>query len=305
MGASDGPGVLNAIEELINTGQSAAQICDLLIENLRDLMVFQCAGPDSKVLVLTSDEKQKISAAAAGFDVPALIYNITALEKLRWTLKNSETSRPLLEALLLRLTLSEHFMSLANLSAQVGSAPATAAGLKKNAIANPAAAPAAPAAVPTPVAPTVQADIKSIQTAWPTLVSAFNEMEGGIAPFIIKARPVSFSNNTLEIQFDTGGAGTVAKNMCEKKADAIARIISTSVGTQLTVRFSQGDPAPTGGEAEDAKPAPKPEEVRIERSKILADPAVQMILTGLNATPSDIQKVEIELEEETEEPQVE
>ena len=80
---------------------------------------------------MTADEKQQVSAAAEGFDIPALIYNITALEKLRWTLKNSETSRPLLEALLLRLTLSEHFMSLANLSAQVGSAPATAAGLKK------------------------------------------------------------------------------------------------------------------------------------------------------------------------------
>ena len=132
------------------------------------------------------------------------------------------------------------------------------------------------------------------------LVKAFDGREAGIVPFLTKARPVSLRENTLEIQFDTGGAGTVAKSMCEKKAEAVAEILSGAAGVQLSVRFSQGDPAPTGDEAEDQKPKPKPEDIRIERSKILADPAVQMVLTGLNATPSDIQKVEIELEQEPE-----
>ena len=117
--------MLNAIETLIESGQSSGQICDLLIENMRDLMVFLCAGADSKVLVLTADEKKQIAKIAQGFDVPALIYNITALEKLRWTLRSSETSRALLEALVLRLALSEHFMSLAQLSPAGRGTPAT------------------------------------------------------------------------------------------------------------------------------------------------------------------------------------
>lgn len=305
MAAADGPGTLNAIEELIDAGQSAAQICDLLIENLRDLMVFLCAGADSKVLVLTAEEKQQIARVADGFDVPALIYNITALEKLRWTLKNSETSRPLLEALLLRLTLSEHFMSLANLSAQVGSA-SSAAGIKKKSLApSPVSAGGTvPTVVPSPAAPAVQADIQSIKTAWPTLVEAVGQSEAGLVPFLTKARPVSLTNNTLDIQFDTDGGGTVAKAMCEKKADAIAKILSASAGASLMVRFSQGEAPAAAGNAVPAKakkPEPKAEDIRIERSKVLADPAVQMVLTGLNATPSDIQKIEIELEQSDDE----
>ena len=86
---------------------------------MRDMMVLQSAGADSKVLVLTDEEKQQLQQIAQCFDVAALIYNITALEKLRWTLRTSETSRALLEASLLRLTLSEHFIGLDRLSAQL------------------------------------------------------------------------------------------------------------------------------------------------------------------------------------------
>ncbi len=304
MASADAAGTLTAIEELIDAGQSASQICDLLIENLRDLMVFRCAGADSKVLVLTEDEKKQISGVAQGFDVPALIYNITALEKLAWTLKNSETSRALLEALLLRLTLSEHFMSLAQLSAQVGSAPPTAAGIKKKSIAaNPAVPIASPASQPVAAAqPTVQADIKSIQKSWPSLVEAMSGTLAGLVPFLQKAKPASLNGQTLEIQFDTGGAGTVAVNMCQPKADAIAKTLSQAAGTELVVRFSQGEPESDGKKEAPAKKVQTAEDIRVERSKILKDPAVQMVLTGLNATPSDIQKIEIEIEESEEEP---
>lgn len=306
MAASDAAGALNAIEELIDSGQSASQICDLLIENMRDLMVFRCAGADSKVLVLTTEEKAQIAEIAQGFDVPALIYNITALEKLRWTLKSSETSRALLEALLLRLTLSEHFMSLAQLSAQIGSAPPTAAGLKKKSIGGspaqntPAVAPATPAS-PTPLQH-VEADIKSIQASWPTMMSTFAETAPGVAPFIKQAHPVSLNSNALELRFGTDGQGTIAKRMWEGKTAAVEKIITQATGVEITVRLTQGNipadtakvqPAPVN-----AKPKQTPEDGRAERSKVLSDPAVQMVLRGLNATPAEILKVPIEEPEE-------
>jgi DNA polymerase III gamma/tau subunit len=128
----DAAGVLDAIEQLIDSGQSSVQICDLLIQNMRDMMVFQSAGADSKVLVLTDEEKKQLQQVADKFDIAALIYNITALEKLRWTLRTSETSRALLEASLLRLALSEHFIGLDQLSAKLSAAPSAGAPLGHN-----------------------------------------------------------------------------------------------------------------------------------------------------------------------------
>ena len=291
MASADAEAVLNALEELIDSGQSTSQICDLLIGNMRDLMVFRCAGANSKVLVLTADEKAQITEIADGFDVPALIYNITALEKLRWTLKSSETSRALLEALVLRLTLSEHFMSLSQLTAQVGSMPPTAAGLKKKSI-DGNHAPAIPA--PAPASQKIEADIKSIQSSWPAMMDAFAQAAPGAAPFIKQAHPVNFNNNALEIRFGTNGQGAIAKRMWESKTAAIEKILSQSIGTEVTVRLTQGDTPTDPDNAQQPAKTQTPEDSRIERGKILNDPAVQMILRGLNATPAEILKIPIE-----------
>ena len=80
--------------------------------------------------MLTSEQKEKAGELAKKFDAAALIYNITALEKLRWSVKNSDTPRALLDALLLRFALSAHFMSVDELMsrAQAGAPPT----LKKN-----------------------------------------------------------------------------------------------------------------------------------------------------------------------------
>jgi DNA polymerase-3 subunit gamma/tau len=127
----DAAASLDVIDQLIDSGQTSGQICDLLIQNMRDMMVMQSAGPDSKVLVLTDEEKQQLQQTAQSFDVAALVYSITALEKLRWTLRTSETSRALLEASLLRLTLSEHFIGLDRLSAQLTAGGNTGLSVKK------------------------------------------------------------------------------------------------------------------------------------------------------------------------------
>jgi len=60
---------------------------------------------------------------AEKFDVAALVYNITTLEKLRWSIKNSDTPRALLDALMLRFTLSEHFLNVDELLSQIKAGP--------------------------------------------------------------------------------------------------------------------------------------------------------------------------------------
>ena len=115
IGDSDAAGVLTAIDELLNTGQSAPQIVVSLIDILRDVLVVKSAGAKSGLLILTSEERETTAALAEKFDIAGLIYSITTLEKLRWTIKNSDTPRALLEATMLRFALSEHFINIADL----------------------------------------------------------------------------------------------------------------------------------------------------------------------------------------------
>ena len=70
---------------------------------MRDVLVVKSAGAKSGLLILTSEERETTAALAEKFDAAGLIYNITTLERLRWTIKNSDTPRALLEAMLLRL----------------------------------------------------------------------------------------------------------------------------------------------------------------------------------------------------------
>ncbi len=123
IGDSDAAETLAAVEDLITTGQSEVQIVDSLIDYMRDLMVVKSAGPESELLVLTAEQRQRAGGLAEKFDVAALVYNITTLEKLRWSIKNSDTPRALLDALMLRFTLSEHFLNVGELLSQIKAGP--------------------------------------------------------------------------------------------------------------------------------------------------------------------------------------
>jgi len=126
MGDSDASGTLNTIDSLITGGLSEAQIVDALIDNLRDIMVIKTAGQQSNLLILTAEQVKRAQALAGKYDAACLIYAITTLEKLRWSIKNSDTPRTLLEASALRFALSEHFMNIDELMAQLNGMGPTA-----------------------------------------------------------------------------------------------------------------------------------------------------------------------------------
>jgi DNA polymerase-3 subunit gamma/tau len=124
IGESNAAGTLDAIEELISTGINEVQLVDSLIDYMRDLMVVKSTGPESQLVILTEQQRKRAIELAEKFDVAALIYNIAALQKLRWTVRNSDTSRALLEASLLRFALSEHFLNVDELLSQLKGGPA-------------------------------------------------------------------------------------------------------------------------------------------------------------------------------------
>ena len=157
----DAAGTLTSIEDLICTGLGEVQIVDALIESMRDLLVIRSVGADTDLVILTADQKKKAVALAQRFDAASLIYTITALEKLRWTIRNSDSPRALLDASLLRFALSEHFMNVDELLSRAqGGAPVA---VKKKALieAKPAAKPPTPQTTPVSSAPPAPARRRS------------------------------------------------------------------------------------------------------------------------------------------------
>ena len=272
---NDAAGTLTAIEELISTGQNELQIADALIDYMRDLMVIVSAGVDSSLLIMTDQQKEKAAELAEKFDTAALVYNITALEKLRWTLKNSETARALLEAALLRLALSEHFINVDQLLGKSNTRPA--ASIKKNRILND---PVAKAADPPAQSANVRfTDLNSIKNDWQNIIAAIAEKSGKATAAVLgTAQPTGFENGTLTITF--AASGQTAKQMCESngRAEQIQSVFAALADAEVKLKL----------EVAAGKENRKPKSQR--EAEIRNDPAVKTLITELGATITDIQE---------------
>ena len=302
----DAAATLDVIDQLIDNGQSSGQICDLLIQTMRDMMVLQSVGADSKVLLLTDEEKQQLQQIAESFDVAALVYNITALEKLRWTLRTSETSRALLEASLVRLTLSEHFIGLDRLSAQLTAGLSTGLPLKKKiATGNPTPAVllASPESASPPPLSSAAADIARIQSSWKTIAEQCAQSDSSLGAFLVQGKPVRLDDSTLFLCFGSDGPGQLAQNACQRKLNVLQSSLSRVLSKNITVRIESVDSRSTLPEKKPPDAASATEATGInrqQRQQALNDPAVQMILKGLDAIPVEIQKIDIQPDDDHE-----
>ncbi len=291
----DAAGTLTAVEDLVCTGLGEIQIVDAVIESMRDLLVIRSAGVDTDLLILTADQKDKAAALAKRFDAAALIYNITALEKLRWMVKNSDTPRALLDASLLRFALSEHFMNVDELMSR---AQGTAPAVKKKLLTEDSP-PSKPAASPThrkdgqtqaeqlplpgePRAPAAPADLMQ---DWPEILEMIGTRVGnGTAGLLKGSTPRGLAGDTLLIHFPpTGG---MQKHMCESngRADQIASVLSEHLGRPIRVRFELAVGASTESTGDPARPTAQ------KRYEIASDPAVKMVLVGLDASITRIEE---------------
>jgi len=297
IGDSDAEGTLSAIEDLISTGLGEVQIIDSLIDYMRDLMVIKSTGPDSKLVILTEQQRKQAGELAEKFDVAALIYNIAALEKLRWAVKNSDTSRALLEASLLRFALSEHFLNIDELLSQLKGRPAATVKKKVTRAVNspPAGEPQATNHEPRVTSDERQAtsheprktsefiDIQSIKDRWPSILKLLDPGTGGL---LVSAVPSRFEDGVLTLEF--GPANYVQKSMCERngRVEQIEALLSEqfSMPVKLKLKTAAGQRPQT----ESGTAPPKTGSQR--RNEIINDPAVKTVLMGLDATITGIEE---------------
>jgi DNA polymerase-3 subunit gamma/tau len=284
----DAPGTLAALDNLISGGLAEVQIVDALTDFMRDMMVVKSAGADSDLLMLTQAQRQKIASLAEGFDVAGLVYSITALEKIRWQVKNTENPRALLEALLLRFALAEHFLNVDQLlsggSFKASSTVKPQADVKKNA--PPMKAETAVRSSPQPVRPAVSTDISALDQTWLQVLQVITtKLGGGTAGALSLAKPVSFDGDVLTLAF--APTAKVSKSICESngRLEQIQGCLSAHFGRAVTVRLliEGSDDAATQKESPQKTPAQR-------REEMMNNPAVKTLLTGLGATITNIEE---------------
>jgi DNA polymerase-3 subunit gamma/tau len=300
IGDSNPAGTLTAIDGLISTGISEVQIVDSLIDYMRDLMVVKSTSADSELVILTAQQRQRAGELAERFDVAALVYNISTLEKLRWAIKNSDTSRALLEASLLRFALSEHFLNVDALLSQLKSgsgaiakkkAPVVARSQPSNEPQRPTSLASPPSKVdnhePAPVPTSAPRDIQSIKDQWQGIVSLVGTKLGpGTSSLLGCAVPSRFENGALVLEFEA--SARVKKSMCERngRPEQIEALLSEEFSTPVRVKFEVA-----AGEQTQAEPdADRTKTGSERRNELLNDPAVKAILMGLDATITGIEE---------------
>ena len=284
IGDSDAAGALKAIDDLINTGLSEIQVVDSLIDYMRDLMVINLAGIETELLILTAEQRNQAGKLAEKFDTAAIIYNITALGKIRWTVKNSDNSRVLLEALIMRFALSEHFLNVDTLLSQLQSGR-----VKKKQLTNhsktieTAVEPIEPAT--TDPADVVElTDFNSIKSNWQDILKIISTRlgNGTVAPLAL-AELTGFENGTLTLTFKHGDQ--VSKTMCEttSRKEAIQSVLKEHCKTEVKLNF----------EIAAAESGTKAHKTSSEKqNEIMNDPAVKTILMGLGARITSVKENE-------------
>ena len=283
---SNAAGTLESVQELLNTGVSEIQLVDFLTDYFRDIMVVEAAGTEAEFLLLTEEQKKTVSELAEKFDIAAVIYNITTLEKLRWTIKSTDVPRPLLEAALLRFALSEHFINTDQLKSQGGGEIKNQ--LKKNALNCKAESVTNFSQQQTKTSQFKEpAEPGSIESNWPEILTVINRKAGnGTSSLLQRAVVTNFEGDVLTITFDA--SAKIQKKMCESngRCKQIEEAVSEYLGRKIELKIELGKEELTAT----GRNAVNPNSIKQKENEIVNDPAVRTVLTELGATVTGIEQ---------------
>jgi DNA polymerase-3 subunit gamma/tau len=111
---------LEKADELTKRGISADQLLETLMDRFRDLMVLAACGPDTELVEISGPARVEEGRRAARFDAAGLVHMIALCESVQRAIKNSGTPRALLDALVVRLAMTEKLAEVTALVARLG-----------------------------------------------------------------------------------------------------------------------------------------------------------------------------------------
>ena len=123
--AADGApkAALEKADELTKRGVSPDQLLETLMERFRDLMVLGACGPETELVELSGPARQEEVRRASRFDGAGLVHMIALCESVQRAVKNSATPRALLDALVVRLAMTQKLAEVTALVSRLGPAP--------------------------------------------------------------------------------------------------------------------------------------------------------------------------------------
>jgi DNA polymerase-3 subunit gamma/tau len=121
--AADGDpkGALEKADELTKRGISPDQLLEALMERLRDLMVLAACGAETELVELSGPTRQEEVRRAGRFDAAGLVHMIALCESIQRAIKNTATPRALLDALVVRLAMTEKLADVTALASRLAS----------------------------------------------------------------------------------------------------------------------------------------------------------------------------------------
>jgi DNA polymerase III subunit gamma/tau len=118
---------LESADTLMKRGISPDQMLESLLDRLRDLMVMAACGPETELVELVGTARREEAERASRFDAAGLVHMIALCESVQRGIKNSSVPRALVDALMVRLALTEKLADVTAIAARLGPA-ASASG---------------------------------------------------------------------------------------------------------------------------------------------------------------------------------
>ena len=124
---------LERAADILSRGVSIDQVLDTLLARLRDLMVLAACGPATPLVELSDAARSEEAARSERFDAAGLVHMIALCENIQRAAKNSAVPRALLDALVVRLAMTEKLADVtALMSGGGGARVAGGSGAKKH-----------------------------------------------------------------------------------------------------------------------------------------------------------------------------
>jgi DNA polymerase-3 subunit gamma/tau len=117
LGDGDAATALSRGADMLTRGIAIDQLLDTLLGRLRDLMVIAACGAETPLVELSDAARQEEVERAGKFDAAALVHMIALCENVQKAAKNSAVPRALLDALLVRMAMTDRIADVTAVAA--------------------------------------------------------------------------------------------------------------------------------------------------------------------------------------------
>ena len=120
LASGDAAAALEEMDGVLSSGAESEQALDALAERFRDLMVLSVCGSDTKLVELAGDARDRAAAQARLFDGAGLVHMVALVESVARMCRTSSSPRALMDALIVRLAMTEKLADVTRLLAGEG-----------------------------------------------------------------------------------------------------------------------------------------------------------------------------------------